>query len=73
MQEGCTTGLAVERAPRKTLPRLVDMLGSSALSSLKSMTRARETLTFSKARKREDVHSIKVQARAMGNPGNAAD
>lgn len=48
-QEGCTTGLAGERAPRKALPRLVDMLGSRALSSLKSMTRARETLTFSKA------------------------
>ena len=48
------------------LPHLVDVLGSSAHFPLRSGSCRGKS--DSETRKREDMHSIKVQARALGNP-----
>ena len=69
-QEGRTPDLDMV-VTREALLTLVGMLVHTP--SLKSMACANETLTFRETERGEDVHSIKVQARAMGSPRNQAD
>lgn len=70
-QEVYPDGLAMERV---VSPLSCCYAGQQCiLPSQKSMACADESLTFHETSKWEDVHSIKVQARAMGNPRNWAD